>query len=157
MTFALRKHIPGRADINDAFSKPNLPRMKRIYKKLVDTGEYHFGDLSALFCGLDDKERSIWDKEVAAYYPPDVQDEVVRVIQAALFHKDEKGYEYPIPIEFSWIGSEPNGPAHGVRTTYNHREKSYQIELIGYPPPLGSSLFDRRSSAGPEAEGEAQE
>lgn len=143
MTFALRKHVPGRADINRAFSREHLAQMKADYAKLQQSGGYHFGDLSALFCGLDKQEREYWDQEIASFYSPDVQQEIARTIQAALFHKDKSGLESPIPLRFDW----PSGTeaiSKGIRVTYNPVGPSYHIELIGYPSPAGSALARRR-------------
>lgn len=149
MGLVFRKQIPGKADINEIFSKKYLPRTKRAYEKFVASGGYHFGDLTAWYCGLDDKERRLWEKEVDGYYPADVQAELVRVIGAALLHKDENGYAVPVPVTFSWNSRVEDAPASGVRTTFNPSEPSYLIEIFGYPAPLGSSLFARRPGKEP--------
>lgn len=150
MGLVFRKQIPGKADINEIFSKRYLPRTKRVYEKFVESGGYHFGDLTAWYCGLDEKERRLWEKEIDGYYPADVQVELVRVIGAALLHKDENGYPVPIPITFIWNGKATDAPPTGIRTTFNASEQSYLIEVFGYPAPLGSSLFTRRPGKDPQ-------
>jgi hypothetical protein len=157
MTLAKRKHVPGRTDVNKAFSKENLPRLKEFYARLQKSGGYHFGDLSALFCGLDDSERKAWDGEIAGFYPPDVQHELKRVVEAALFHKNAKGQESPVPIRFDWIAPPPHGPNHAIRTTYNATTPHYHIELIGFPSPPASSLTKRRKQKELQADDEYQD
>jgi len=46
MGLVYRKQIPGKADVNETFSKRNILVTKRLYEKLVKAGEYHFGDLT---------------------------------------------------------------------------------------------------------------
>src|SRR5262245_9227023 len=111
---AFAKLIPGQQDVNDAFSKPNLRRTKREYKTLLDSGNYRFGALMPWFCGLDSTETRAWEKEVAANYPVGIQNEVERVVGAALLHQDENGNEIPIPIKFTWVGAKKGGPSKGV-------------------------------------------
>jgi hypothetical protein len=146
MTLAFRKHVPGRADVNKAFNKENIQHIKDLYVQQQSQGGYHFGDLSALFVGLSAQERTMWDDEIASFYPVDVRDEIVRTIQAALFHKDIRGNEHPVPIRFDWIPAQPHGLSNGVRTTYNPLGPSYHIEIIGFPPPPGSLLARRRKN-----------
>jgi len=141
MTLKTRKEIPGRIDINNAFSEPNLPRMKEIYQDLVRHGGYHFGDLSAAYFNLTDNQKETWKTEVNANYDADVQHELGRVIHAALFHKDPNGHERPAPIRFNWITKPPPGLKFGIRTTYNPSEPSYLLEIIGFAAPRGESLF----------------
>jgi hypothetical protein len=145
MTLALRKHVPGRTDVNKAFSKENLPRLLEFYKKLQKSGGYHFGDLSAKFVGLTDDERKAWDSEIAGFYKPaDVQRELARIVETALLNKDAKGRDAPIPIRFDWVAPSPHGPAHAIRTTFNPSGPHYHVELIGFPPPPASPLDKRR-------------
>lgn len=158
MAFEARKKIPGRADVNDLFSKNNLLRTKRAYKKIVESGGYHFGDLSAWYCGLTDKEKRLWEKEIDGWYPADVQAEAQRIIEAGLNHTDEFGVEKPIPIKFNWIGPAKDDPPFAVRTTYNHAEPSYSIEFIGYPSPMGQSFLLRNGKDdGPDSVAEEPE
>jgi hypothetical protein len=158
MTFSQRKHVPGRKDVNKAFAKKdNLLRLRDIYVKLNNSNGYHFGDLSALFYNLTDDERKAWDGEIAAFYPPDVQRELKRVIEAALFHKDEYGNDAPIPIEFGWSSSPPHGPKHSIRTTYNVDTPHYHIQLIGFPSPPASELSKRRQQKELQADDEYEE
>jgi hypothetical protein len=142
MTLKTRKEIPGRIDINNAFSDPkNLARLKDIYQDLVRHGGYHFGDLSAAFFNLTDNQRSIWKTEVNGNYNADVQHELGRVIHAALFHKDADGYDRPAPIKFNWITKPSSGLKFGIRTTYDPSGPSYLLEIIGFAAPRGESLF----------------
>ena len=154
MGFAYRKQIPGKADVNETFSKKNLARTKKLYERLVKSGEYHFGDLTASFCGLSQNEHSIWLKKVTDFYPPDVQREVIRTIDAALRHKDEKGAENPVPVEFRWGGELSNGQTQGIRATYDPSGPSYLIEIVGYPSPMGSLLSARRAGKADDSETE---
>jgi hypothetical protein len=148
MTLALRKRVPGRADVNRAFSRWNIARLKQLYIEKKQSGQgYHFGDLSALFCGLSDEERKAWDHEIAAFYPPDVCNEITRTLEAAFFHKDQHGHEHPVPIRWDWIGPISASVSRGVRVTYDPTGPSYHIELIGYPSPAASTL-DRRRTGG---------
>ena len=87
MGLVYRKQIPGKADVNETFSKQNILRTKKLYERLVKAHEYHFGDLTASFCGLTEKEKPIWEKEVAEFYPLNIQNEIIRVIEGALLHK----------------------------------------------------------------------
>ena len=149
MTFALRKQVPGRADVNRAFSRPNIARMKQLYIEKKQSGQgYHFGDLSAIFCSLNDTERKAWDHEIAAFYPVDVRNEIIRTIEAALLHKDEHGHEHPVPIRWDWVGPTDDCLSRGVRVTYNPTGPAYHIEIIGYPSPSASRLDRRRGGQG---------
>lgn len=154
MGFAYRKQIPGKADVNETFSKQNLTRTKKLYERLVKSGEYHFGDLTASFCGLNQNQQSIWHKEVVDFYPPDVQREVIRIIDAALRHKDDKGADMPVSIEFRWGGELSNGKTQGIRATYDPSGPSYLIEIVGYPSPMGSLLSVRREGQADETDAE---
>lgn len=138
MGFAARK-LPSQADVNEMFSKHNLARTKKLYEKLVKSGKYRFGDLTALFFSLDDEKKKAWEKEAASFYPPDIQHEIVRSIEAALFHKNGKGAVHPAPIHFSWIAGLSKGASPGIRTTYNPSESSYLLEIAGFPGPLGGT------------------
>jgi hypothetical protein len=152
MGFAYRKQIPGKADINETFSKKNLTRTKKLYEKLVKSGQYRFGDLTASFCGLDQNQENIWLKEVADFYPPDVQREIIRTVDAALLHKDDKGAEVSVPVEFRWGGELSNGKTQGIRATYDPSGPSYLIEIVGYPSPLRSLLSARGAGDAEEAD-----
>lgn len=151
MGFVYRKQIPGKADINDTFSKMNIARTRKIYEGLVKSGKYRFGDLTAHACGLDADQKLVWEKEVDEFYSADIQSEVIRVIEAAFSHKDSKGADDPIAVSFKWSDKLAEEPSNVVRTTYYPSSPSYQIEFCGYPPPLGSLLSARRDgSAGEE-------
>jgi hypothetical protein len=45
MSLRKRKIIPGREDINLAFSSENLPRMKQLYDAEAQGDGYQFGEL----------------------------------------------------------------------------------------------------------------
>lgn len=138
MGFAARK-LPSQNDVNEMFSKHNLARTKKIYEKLVNSGKYRFGDLTALFFSLDDEKKKAWENEAASFYPPDIQHEIVRAIEAALFHKNSKGVAHPASIHFSWIAGLSKEASPGIRTTYNSSDSSYLLEIAGFPGPLGGA------------------
>ncbi len=119
--------------------------MKKYFTDLVQAGGYHFGDLSALFCGLTTQERQLWDQEIEGFYPSDIRHEIARTIEAALFHKDENGQEDPVPIRFDWPAQMPHGLTQGIKITYNPVGPHYHIEIFGYPSPAGSALAKRRT------------
>lgn len=149
MGLVYRKQIPGKADVNETFSKQNILRTKKLYEKLVKAHEYHFGDLTASFCGLTEKEKPLWEKEVAEFYPLNIQNEIIRVIEGALLHKNDKGADAPAPLEFRWNGK-VDGLTQGIRATYDPAGPSYLIEIVGYPSPMGSLLSARRAGTAPE-------
>ena len=153
MTFAFRKKIPGRADINRAFSIKNLRRMRELYDKLESGDGYQFGELITAFYELDHNELKAWHNEIKDFYPADIQNEIVRTVIAALSHKDEKGHNHPIPIRFDWLSGEKcSGGGPGVRVTYDSVSPHYHIEIIGYPSPPGSALERRRKPDAPIAD-----
>ena len=134
--------IPGQKDVNDAFSPPNLPRTKREFQTLKDSGNYRFGALMPWFCGLNPVQTRMWETEVANYYPPAIQHEVERVVEAALLHKDEHGLEMPIPIKWSWdTAGQPS-----VATTFDASDPTkpfYSVKIVGCRAPDASSFFTR--------------
>jgi len=134
--------IPGQQDVNDAYSPPNLPRTKREFQTLKDSGKYSFGALMPWFCGLNPVQTRMWETEVANNYPLAIQREVERVVEAALLHKDEYGREIPIPIKWSWdTEGQPS-----VVTTFDASDPTkplYSVKLVGCRPPDASSLFKR--------------
>lgn len=155
MTFAYRKSIPGRADINRAFSAKNLRRMRELYDKLERGDGYQFGELITAFYDLGKTELAAWHHEIADFYPPDIQNEIVRTIVAALLHKDDKGHDHPIPVRFDWVSGEACG-GPGVRVTYDSVSPHYHIEIMGYPSPPGSALERRRKPDAPLADDEIE-
>lgn len=153
MTFAFRKSIPGRADINLAFSRRNLQRMKALYDKLERGDGYQFGELITAFYNLSKTELAAWHHEIKDFYPPEIQNEIVRTVVAALTHKDDQGEYQPIPVRFDWLSGEKCGGATpGVRVTYDAVSPHYHIEIIGYPSPPGSALERRRKPDAPLAD-----
>jgi hypothetical protein len=143
---AFAKLIPGQQDVNDAYSKPNLRRTKHEYLTLLESGSYRFGALMPWFCGLDAAETKAWEREVANYYPSGIQQEVERVVGAALLHKDDNGNEIPIPIKFTWSGPKAGGPSKGVITTFDMSDPHdpfYSVEIIGCLAPDYESFFAR--------------
>jgi hypothetical protein len=143
MSLRHRKIIPGRVDINRAFSCENLPRMKSLYDAEVKGDGYQFGELIAKFYELTGPGFDAWNSEIAGFYPPDIQNEIMRTVVAALTHKDNKGNDHPIPIRFDWVSEPCGGTGEGVRVTYNSVSPHYHIEIIGYPSPFGSALARR--------------
>lgn len=153
MTLAFRKCIPGRADINLAFSRRNLQRMKALYDKLERGDGYQFGELITAFYDLNKTELAAWHHEIKDFYPPEIQNEIVRTIVAALTHKDDNAEYQPIPVRFDWLSGEKCGGATpGVRVTYDSVSPHYHIEIIGYPSPPGSALERRRKPDAPLAD-----
>lgn len=149
MGLVYRKQIPGKADVNETFSEQHIHGTKKLYEKLVKAGEYRFGDLTASFCGLSEKEKPLWEKEVAEFYPVNIQNEIIRVIEGALFYRNDKGADAPAPLEFRWNGK-LDGLTQGIRATYDPAGPSYLIEIMGYPSPMGSLLSARRAGTAPE-------
>jgi hypothetical protein len=151
MSLVFRKHVPGRTDINRAFSRENLPVMKNLYDKLERGDGYQFGELITAFYNLEEASLKAWTHEIKDFYPADIQHEIERTVAAAMEHKDEKGNACPIPIRFDWVSSEKGGGiGRGVRVTYNPLSPHYYIEIIGYPSPPGSALKRRQTGIAPE-------
>jgi hypothetical protein len=155
MSLRKRKIIPGREDINLAFSSENLPRMKQLYDAEAQGDGYQFGELILKFYGLTGPGSDAWNSEIAGFYPPDIQNEIMRTVVAALTHKDNKGNYHPIPIRFDWVSDPCGGTGQGVRVTYIAVSPHYHLEIIGYPSPFRSALARRGTdySADDEIEG----
>jgi hypothetical protein len=66
MSFALRKRLPGRKDLNDQYSAANIKQVLHEYRALPPDahGSYKFGELTARFLRLDASERQAWLHEV---------------------------------------------------------------------------------------------
>jgi hypothetical protein len=136
-----RKHLPGRRDINAQFSAENMHHTLKHYKSVKSgNGDYEFGSLSTRYHGLQAHEHDHWKEDLKSY-AKDVQDEIKRIVIRALNHKDEKGKESPIPVNFKWSA----GPK-GVKSTYKPAPKpSYTIEIFGHPSPPPALLAARRT------------
>ena len=142
LSMAFAPVIPGQQDVNDAYSSANLPRTKREFQTLKESGQYNFGALMPWFCGLNTVQTRMWQTEVDRNYPPAIRREVERVVEAALLYKDEHGREIPIPIKWSWdTAGQPS-----VVTTFDASDPTkpfYSIKLVGCRAPDASSFFTR--------------
>jgi len=146
MAIARAKIAPGAGDITAEFSKQNIRQTLKDYKALrSSTGDYQFGAITAKHYNLDPGELKAWQAECADY-PTDVQDEIKRTVIYALNNTDDNGNDAPIPITFKWVGG-----SAGVSTAYiPYGQKdgpSYTITISGYPPPVSSSLSERRAKS----------
>jgi len=121
---------PSEPQINKEFSSDIMTTLNN-YNELSDG--YEFGDLTAMYCGLDQNDMGTWKGHIAKWYPQDVQDEVKRTVVYALTQEDDNGNAAPVPIKFDWKGS-----AGTVTITYTSADvkggPSYRISL-GYRPP----------------------
>lgn len=133
-------HHPGIQDINDQFST-RLQETLIDFKALLASGggEYQFGELTAKVFTLTTTEHDHWKSSVALY-PPDVQAEIKRHVVYALTRTNTQGQDAPVPISFRWKQG-----TKSIACTYNPgTNPSYEIVITGFPPPLTSSLSERR-------------
>jgi hypothetical protein len=132
-----RRRMRGRIDLNTQYSADNIGRVLQLYQSLPhDTlGNYNpFGLLSAEFFRLDANETQMWEAEINANYPRDIQNEIRRHIVYALNHKGSDGQDSPIPIKWKFSSG-----TKAVNVTYNPRAPGggpmYTIEIVGFPSP----------------------
>jgi len=117
--------------------------MKSLYDAEAKGDGYQFGELIMKFYGLSGPVSDAWNSEITSFYTPDIQNEIMRTVVAALTHKDNKGNYQPIPIRFDWVAGPCDGVGQGVRVTYNAVAPHYQLDIIGYPAPARSALAGR--------------
>lgn len=142
MALALAGKAPGQTDINSEFSSGYIMQTLNNYNQLR---QYEFGDLSAMYCNLDQTATQSWKHLIGHHYPQDVQDEVKRTIVYALTQQDQNGEPNPTPIKFNW-----NGPRDTVTVKYyrtgTRNGPLYEISL-GFDSPMKMALLQRRERA----------
>jgi len=97
------------------------------YNQLDD---YEFGDLTAIYCGLDINDTTYWKGQIAHFYTQDVRDEIKRTVDYALSQEDDQGNPAPVPIQWDW-----NGPPGTVTVTYHATDAPYYTISLGFRPP----------------------
>jgi hypothetical protein len=134
------KRYPGRPDINAQYSKKNLEKTLTLYKKIrAKGGDYQFGELTALFYGLNASEKQAWEDDLKTY-SKGVQDEIKRHIIHALTRVDHSGEESPVPLAIEWkTGSK------AVTLTYDPSGPAYKIQIFGFPAPATTPFASRRA------------
>ena len=131
---------PGRPDINAQYSTKNLAKTLAHYKKIrTSGGDYQFGELTAQFYGLNQREKQAWEDDLLTY-SKGVQDEIKRHIIHALTRVNHSGQESPVPLTIEW---KPGNKA--VTLTYDPSGPSYKIQIVGFPAPATKPFSLRRS------------